>query len=335
MGYLWAIIVFAILAFIAHLWGLIRVGRSSTVRALLMFFLPISAVLYVIKYWGDERSDFRLPFLLSVSFYGLFYYSLHEGAAQFVKDATTEAAQAKYVISQFEKPEGDKLDRKIAIGKAQAGVSFVGGRTLLPEAHATVDVPDHFRFARAKALEPIAQAMGRTILPGTIGWILHDGVSLSDNEPWIIEVHWYGMGHVVEGPAESLAPDALLAAYTDYAGLSGDSIVGDWEWKGFVYRPEWNATRGILAWSEKTWYGEPKLHLVDSYADLPGRKGVLTYELEFVREDRAEMAFRSVRLLASRTQFDPDWGPSDYSRIFDKNSGKQLADLVSGRAFEQ
>ena len=40
------------------------------------------------------------------------------------------------------------------------------------------------------------------------------------------------------------------------------------------------------------------------------------------------------RLMAARTHFDPDWAWHDYSFWRDPRSGSELADLVTGAAFE-
>lgn len=332
----WAIpfLILGVLTCAAHLWGVIRVARSNGLHAAIMFFVPVSAIRYLFRYWGDEKSDIRVQLALTGVFYGLFVYAMKQTETWVVKDAQAQAAQAKYALALLQAGERDDVDRKIAIGKAQAGVTFVGGKIKLDEAHAELDLPEHFRFARAAAVKPIADAMGRGVLPGTLGWVLHDQVALTDDDAWIIEVHWYSIGFIAEGPPDSLGADQLVKAYIEHNGEKGGSAAGDWEWKGFVYRPEWNATHGVLSWSEKTFYPDSNETLVDNYADLPARRGVLAYELEYERETRAEIAYRSVRLIALRTRFEDGWTAADYSRLLDRKKGTNLSDLITGKAFE-
>jgi hypothetical protein len=164
--------------------------------------------------------------------------------------------------------------------------------------------------------------------------LIHDKVSVTDPHPWVVEVHWFALGHVAEGESSSLAPAALVSGRN--AVLGQDNIAapgGAFEWKGFVYQPQWDALHGWLAWSESTHYADPDVDLVDCYADMPGREGVLRYGVEFLTEARGEVGFRAVRLMASHTQFEPGWTAADYSRVWHRNSGFQLADLVSGRAY--
>src|SRR5204863_4003979 len=182
----------------------------------------------------------------------------------------------------------DSLDRRLRVAKLTGSVSFVGGRVPLGEAKATLEVPAHFRYARGDQLREIAEAMGRGITPGTIGWLLHDQVSLSEQHPWIVEVHWYPLGHVVEGDSGRLAAANLVAERNRVLAQAGAGGPVAFEWLRFVYQPEWSAERGALTWAEQTRYDEREQTLADCYADLPGRTGVLRYSVVFVEPERDE-----------------------------------------------
>lgn len=322
------------LAFICTLWMVIRIGRSSTGMAILAFFIPLTAVFHLFKHWGEEDHDIRAPFFAMLAFSALGAYAATRAIVWATNMQEAENALAKSMIAQLKADERDHLDRSIAIAKAQAQVSFLGGKVAIPEAHASIDIPEHFRFATAKSLAPLAEALGRGITPGTVGWITHDKMSFTEENPWVIEVHWYPIGHVADGPPESLTSRELIQRRSDVMNGPGmESVVGAYEWKGFVYRPEWNEARGHLSWSESTYYQEIEDEVVDAYADMPGKEGVLRFDIEFMPKTRGELAFRSVRLLANHATFEPGWSSADYSKLWSRNSGFVLADLVSGKAW--
>jgi uncharacterized membrane-anchored protein len=330
-------IVAAVLALLCMLWTLIRIGRESPLLALGTFlFLPLGLV-HLFRHWGDERSDIRTPYFAWIAFTGLMLYAQYRAWNWAVKSVEADQALVQNVLAQAGEAEdsNDALDRRIRVAKLLADVSFVGGKVRLADAGATLDVPAHFRYAPAERLKAVADAMGRGITPGTIGWVVHDQVSLSEANPWIVEVHWYGLGHVSVGDAGRLAPANLVAERNRVLAQANAASPVDYEWLGFLYQPEWDGTRGVLSWAEQTSYPEREQKLADCYADVPARKGVLRYSVEFLAPARVELGFRAARLMAGRTTFEPGAGSDAYSRLWDKNSGMELADLVSGAAFAQ
>jgi len=325
----------AVLALICAVWTLIRIGRESPMLALGTFlFLPLGFI-HLVRHWGEERSDIRVPFFAWIAFAGLTIYAQARLYTWAVKSVEADAALTQNLLAQAGEADdsNDSLDRQLRVAKLLGSINFIGGRVRLDEAKATLEVPAHFRFARTEQLKQVAEAMGRGMTPGTIGWLVHDQVSLSEQHPWLVEVHWYPLGHVAEGDAGRLAPANLVAERSRVLGQPGAEGPLEFEWLGFVYQPEWDAGHGALTWTEQTRYEESEQTLADSYADMPGRKGVLRYSVEFVDPARAELGFRAVRLMASHTQFEAGAGRNDYSGLWDKNSGKELADLASGAAF--
>jgi uncharacterized membrane-anchored protein len=326
-----------LLSLVCMIWTLVRIGRDSPLLAVGTFlFFPLGFI-HLFRHWGDERLDIRTPFLAWIAFSGLTFYAQYRAYNWAIKSVEADQALMASILSQVGKAESenDDLDRRLRIVNLMGSVSFVGGTVKLADANATIEVPAHFRYARREQLENVANAMGRTMTPGTIGWLVHDQVSLSEARPWLVEVHWYPLGHVAVGDTGRLAPANLVAERNRVMTQAGAEAPVDFEWLGFVYQPEWNSARGALAWAEQTRYEGHEQPLADCYADMPGRKGVLRYSVEFVDPERTELAFRAARLMATHTRFEQGSGPDDYSRLWDKNSGMQLADLASGAAFAQ
>ena len=326
-----------LLSLVCMIWTLVRIGRESPLLAVGTFlFFPLGLI-HLFRHWGDERLDIRTPYLAWIAFSGLMVYAQYRAYNWAIKSVEADQALIASVLSQVGESESeqDDLDRRLGVAKIVGSVSFVGGTVKLDEAKATLEVPAHFRYARREQIEQVASAMGRALTPGTVGWLVHDQVSLSEPQPWIVEVHWFPLGHVAVGDTGRLAPANLVAERNRVMAQPNVEAVVDYEWLGFVYQPEWNPARGALSWAEQTRYEGREQPFTDCYADMPGRDGVLRYSVEFVDPARTELAFRAARLMATHTRFLPGSGPDDYSRLWDKNSGMQLADLASGAAFAQ
>ena len=326
------------LTLLCVLWACVRIARSSPVMAVLCFvFFPL-ALVHLVRHWGEGDDDIRMPFFAAIAFSLLAFYASTRLMVWATR--TMEAQEALISTMQMqagfdEDADGESvaINRSIAVAAKAGVVGFVGGRVPLPDAHAHLEVPEHFRFARADQLTEVAQAMGRGVLPGTQGWLLHDKVALADRDLWMVEVRWFPLGHVAIEQPVLAKPATLVAAREQLMASDKLTTVAASEWLGFLYQPEYERSTGALTWSEHSIYEPHRRELVDCYADLPGRNGVLRYSVEFLDPARAELGFRATRLLASRTRFDQDWTHADHSWLWDKNSGRRLDDLVTGLAF--
>jgi len=325
----------SVLALVCVIWTIIRIARSSGLLAFCTFlFFPLG-IIHLVRHWGDDDLDIRVPFLAAIVFQCLNLFLVYRMWGWTTDPAAVEQALYESLAGQVGIEEEDEnagqINRQIAIAGQAGSVSYMGGRVPLPDAHASVEVPEHFRFARAEDVRALAASMDRPLPPGAQGWIVHDRVSLSERGAWFVEVRWFPIGHVAEGDAASLDPARLLSARERVLSNTVTSV--PIEWKGFVIRPDRSAETGTIVWSELTHYLDRDVELVNCYAYLPGRAGVLRYSVEFLQPGRAELGYRAVRLLASRTRFDQDWNHADYSTLWDKNSKRTVADVVSGEAF--
>jgi hypothetical protein len=51
-----------IISFILLIWMITRIWKDSAVLAIVSFFFWPALIFAVIKYWGDEESDIKVPF---------------------------------------------------------------------------------------------------------------------------------------------------------------------------------------------------------------------------------------------------------------------------------
>ncbi|MFA5685294.1 MAG: hypothetical protein WCZ65_06780 [Lysobacteraceae bacterium] len=57
---------YLLVLFVLSIWAVVKVWRSSPLLAILCFFFWPASLIALIKYWGDEDSDIRVPFFLSL-----------------------------------------------------------------------------------------------------------------------------------------------------------------------------------------------------------------------------------------------------------------------------
>lgn len=196
MGYL-------IVLFVLSIWMTVRIWRRSPVLAILSFlFWPVSIVALIMT-WGDEESDIRVPFFLSVLVAGLAGYmavrAVEKGVQEFSHEIayalsdediaeirasdpelarqleTARAEQRAMMVASGEWEEGDWDEVESADGggeeRSATGLAIVEQS---PEAAAAARAPrdpavldaEH-RATLDRAAGHIAWQFGRVALPGT------------------------------------------------------------------------------------------------------------------------------------------------------------------------
>ncbi|HET9484566.1 MAG TPA: DUF2167 domain-containing protein [Xanthomonadales bacterium] len=315
------------------LWLVVRVSRASgTLPAVLAFVVWPIAIIDVIKHWKDEANSVAWPYFATlIATVALYTFALR-GFNEFVAEQDARLSKAAGGSMQQFVDEDDPISDEIRLRQAIEGMEVRRGEVSIPEAHAKLDIPEHFRLVPRRSLDAVAvQLGGEATDPNVFGWLVHDSVHLLDDDAWFIEVTYTPIGHVAAGDAEDLAGEDLVEANREItAQYSG----GEYTFASFAHVPAWREDIGTLAWGERLKYSDEPEPLIDCYAAKPTRAGVITFLAEYMPEGRSELCLRSVRLMAARTHFDPDWSWHDYSFWRDPRSGSELADLVTGAAFE-
>jgi hypothetical protein len=70
----------SLVCLILFFWMLIKVGKQSTLLAFLAFFFWPVLFYAVIKYWGDEESDIKIPFAIFLVAVGYMMYDANKMA---------------------------------------------------------------------------------------------------------------------------------------------------------------------------------------------------------------------------------------------------------------
>jgi len=77
-----------LLNLICLIWLLVRIWKSSPVLAIVTFLFFPAAIVSLIQNWGDEETDIRWPFFLSLILYAWLVYA----AMKMIGDEELDAA---------------------------------------------------------------------------------------------------------------------------------------------------------------------------------------------------------------------------------------------------
>lgn len=316
------------------LWLVVRVFRASgAIAGIIAIVVWPVALIDVVKHWKDDENSVAWPYFATlIATFALYTFALR-GFNEFVaeQDARLVKAAGTSSTAMF-RDDDDPVSEAIRVRQALDRMQVQRGQVSIPEAHATLSIPKHFRFIPRRSIVALSADLGGDAIDPTIfGWLVHDSVDLADEDSWFVEVSFAKIGHVSAGDADELAGEALAEANRERtAQYSG----GEYAFDSFAHVPAWREDIGTLAWGERLAYdGEPG-KLIDCYAAKPTREGVIEFMAEYMPEGRSELCLRSVRLMAASTRFDGGWGHDDYSFFRDARSGAGLADLVTGAAYE-
>lgn len=329
--YLFAVL--PILGGLLYLLAVVRMWRTSRGLAVVMLLFWPAGLYALVSHWRDDEDNIRVPMFASLAafalWWGLVAWGLsyeppqHEGAIA-LGEAEEDGSAADAEPS---------LDDKLRLSIAMANLPYRGGRVEIANAHATLDVPEHFRFVDRNGLLAASAALGR---PGdnAAGWMVHASVDPAAADAWIIEIGWTGDGFIADDAFAMRTHDSLFAeaqqATAQLSARQGDE--GGFSLVRFAEPPMFDAAQHSVTWVEEIAYAGETEHRLDCYAARLGRGGALLFVINEVEMKRQELCLRAVRLAAARTEFEAGQAYTDHSALFDHKAKYDLVALVSGKA---
>ncbi|MEO7430859.1 MAG: DUF2167 domain-containing protein [Dokdonella sp.] len=316
---------------IFYLWGVVRTGRVSSTLAIVMLLIWPASIYAMVRHWGDEEYDIRVPMLGAYA-----TFSLWLGVWALAPNAHRERVDQQYAPNAFSRAavEADPVADRLQFAIALANTAYRSGSVDIPAAHATIDVPTHFHFYDRGSLTALYG--DSTDGPGerAIGWLVHESVNLADEDEWHIEVAWIGDGFVAEGDLATRKPDTLLAlgqkvTESQSAELDEGSSV---RLVRFAETPTLDTLLHRATWVEEYAYTEKgeAQNKLDCHAVKLARIGAMLYSINEMDTQRQELCLRSVRLASTRTAFASGQEYDDHSSLFDHRAKYDLAALVTG-----
>jgi uncharacterized membrane-anchored protein len=321
-----------IVAGLLYLLALVRVWRSNQMLAILMLLLWPIGLYALVKYWNEKDEGVRMPLLASFAIVAVWLGFIAWGLA-YQPPVSAQMAEGGYEEEEEASADDGGIGAQVRRSVALANLPSSTGRVDFPAAHASIDVPEHFRFIDRDAL--VKAFAGTEDEPGeqSIGWLVHERVDLAAKGAWHVDVDRLAEGFVSDDTFASQSRETLLAAAKQATRtLSEQQDAGEpaYSLVGYPDLPHLDPASHSVAWvAEIAYEGKPQ-HVLDCIAIKLGRNGALVYSISEIEPSRRELCLRSVRLLAGRSAFEKGQTYADHSRLLDKKAGYDLVGLVTG-----
>lgn len=344
-------------ALILTLWMVVRIWRRSPLLAILSFLFWPASIVALILYWGDEDSDIRVPFFLSLAATALLafmamrtvdtginemaYMLSDEDIAEIRRDnpaladqleraraeangdedeeysgaapeapvpraPATPASRAEAVAasqvsthvsvtlpSEAELAE-QEAQHRIELAQAGAALSWRVGTVDLAPAPARLKLPSQFRLLARQWLIRLARLHGVPYDNHAMGWIVHQSVDLGREDAWFVQVRFLPQGERFTPPSVAFGEDTPEA---QAAFVSRIAVKAEPNSTEPPVAPSWDRESGIATWRIGE---EGSAAPISYYAARLVEGGLLVFVVSNLDDAHAELAERSVRLIASR-----------------------------------
>jgi uncharacterized membrane-anchored protein len=316
-----------------YLLALVRVWRSNQMLAILMLlFWPIG--LYaLVRYWNQKDEGVRTPLLASFSVVAVWLGFIAWGASYRPTEAGQMAGHGAYGDEEETSADDGGVGVHVRRSIALANLPSRTGRVDFPAAHASIDVPMHFRFIDRDALSKAFAGTDEEPGEQSIGWLVHERVDLAAKDAWYVDVDRLADGFINDDTFPAQSRETLLAAAkqaTRTLSDKQDASEPGYSLVGYPELPHLDPVGHGVAWvAEIAYEGKPR-HVLDCIAIKLGRSGALVYSISEIDPSRRELCLRSVRLLAGRSAFEKGQTYADRSRLLDRKAPYDLVGLVTG-----
>lgn len=321
-----ALLLLLIVGFGVYLYGIVLLWQRDRLTAVFTLLLPPLALYAIAKYWGERHANPRW-YLLG----GLLLLGVTGGTLGWQMLHTTDSHDADWLRSHDADEARRAASARARRARALASLVRGSGTIEIPNAAATIAVPEHFRFIDRAEL---VRAFGGTAdapAEDTVGWLVHERVDLTVANAWHVRLTWRGDGYVASGGLASADSEALLAAMRAArqaaAGDGADEIA---QVQGFADLPTFDPTSARATWVVTLARPRSEQQQLECHAVQLGRKGSVLFTIEDMAASREELCLRSVRLLAAHVHFGVGQTYAEHSRMLDRNAPYTLTDLITG-----
>ncbi len=148
------------------LWLCIKIGRSSPLLGIATFFISPLALYCLIRYWGDEDSDIRIPFLLAGIALGGAVWAGNRAVDSALDEAAIYLTDEDIAAVRAENPEyADQLEaaRSAARANRGRGNGALRGPQIIIETDATANAEPASRAAPEPDLPRSAEDVQRDL----------------------------------------------------------------------------------------------------------------------------------------------------------------------------
>ncbi len=341
------------------LWMVVRIWRRSPLLAILSFLFWPASIIALILYWGDEDSDIRVPFFLSLVATALLAFmamrtvdaGINEMAAMLSdadiaeirrenpvladqleraraeahgdedeaysagtieapvsRPAANPAPRAEAAVANPESthvavslpPEAELAEQeaqhRIELAQAATALSWRVGTVDLAPAPARLKLPSQFRLLARQWLIRLARLHGVPYDNHAMGWIVHQSVDLGREDAWFVQVRFLPQAERFNPPSVAFGEDTPEAQAAFVVRIAAKAEPRNAE---APIAAAWDRESGIATWRNGE---EGSAAPISYYAARVIEGGLLVFVVSNLDEAHAELAERSVRLIAARAQ---------------------------------
>jgi len=323
------LLVVPLVACVAYFYAVMRVWRAEPMLALAMLIVWPVGVYVLVRYWKDEEAGLRLPLLVAFGLLAIWLGAVIHGASRAPQEDVDveDVAQAVPAVPD----DADALAANVRRAAGLHSLGGVGGRVDFVGAHASIEVPAHFRFIdRAALAKAYPDGAGDAQL---LGWLVHEKVDLAAKDAWHVDVRRLADGWISDQTLPAQSRETLLAASRQAAAMraGGEEDAAAYGFVGYRELPRLDADGHWATWVEELAPAQRRTSVLDCHAARLGRDGALLYTVAGMPPSRQELCLRAVRLMAARSGFEHGRRYTDRSRLLDRRAPYDLVGLVTGR----
>ena len=209
------------------------------------------------------------------------------------------------------------------------------GKIKLPNAVATLNVPDNFYYLSPKDTETVlVDIWGNPPSQTSLGMLFPSGMTPFDNNVWAVTVEYEEDGYVSDEDADDINYSELLTQMQSDARSASEERVKQGyaaiELVGWASSPYYDAASHKLHWAKEIKFADSPVNTLNYNIRVLGRKGVLV--LNFIAQiDQKKLIEANLESVLAMAEFDQGSTYSDFNPDIDEVAAYGLGALVAGK----
>lgn len=209
------------------------------------------------------------------------------------------------------------------------------GEIKLPNAVATLNVPESFYFLAPKDAEKVlVDVWGNPPGQNTLGMLFPSEMTPFDSDSWAVTISYEEDGYVSDEDADDINYSELLEQMKSDTDLASEERVKQGyeaiELVGWASPPFYDAVTNKLHWAKEIKFASRSMNTLNYNIRVLGRKGVLV--LNFIaRIDQKDLIETKLNSVLALAEFDQGSKYSDFDPEIDDVAAYGLGALVAGK----
>ena len=209
------------------------------------------------------------------------------------------------------------------------------GEIKLPNAVATLNVPENFYYLAPKDAEKVlVDVWGNPPGQNTLGMLFPSEMTPFDADSWAVSIQYEEDGYVSDGDADDINYSELLEQMKSDTNLVSQERVKQGyeaiELVGWASPPYYDSATNKLHWAKEIKFANSSINTLNYNIRILGRKGVLV--LNFIAQiDQQQLIETKLSSVLELAEFDQGSKYSDFDPDMDDVAAYGLGALVAGK----